>query len=343
MKRPIFALIGYSLDSVMWAREIALSGEKVYYIKTGKLGYPLDDIRDYISYEDVLKIKTLQINPLFKRMHNSSYVFLPYEQLKFVNNRNGLISYPLNENSFESAEEWEQIEVCLSKINKFRDELEKANNFLNIYKKFFPKWLYDCLLKYMGVNKWGGFRQSKFTKAALAKEINLSCLDGTTTGSIFRPEVGYEKLCDMMLEHENIKTFDMSIVDLKKFIIQRHKNMEVVLMDNRVDYICNYTCDNFDRVKFTGERIKDLHLEEFMDISEGIVLTPMKDYFCITNEEGRVIKVKATKIEDFNYIEQSDISPTNYNKKLYNEYKKMINLYSGKTLNLDPVVVTTIK
>jgi len=68
----------------------------------------------------------------------------------------------------------------------------------------------------------------------------------------------------------------------------------------------------------------------------------MQDYFCISNDQGNVIKVSAKKIEEFNYTEQSQISPTNHNNKLYNEYKKMVNLYSRKLLNLDDVVVTTI-
>jgi len=343
MKDPIFTIIGYSLDSVMHAREIAISGKKVHYYKTGKLGYPLDDIRDYISYEDVLKMQSLGITAGFNKMYNSTYVFMPYEQLKFVNNRNGLLSYPLNRSSFESAEEWEQVELCIKKINEFREDLKNATNFLNIYKKFFPKWLYDSFLKNIAINKWGGFRQSKFTKQALAKEINLAYLDATNTGTIYKPETGYEKICEKLLDHENITIVEVDIKDVRDIMIKRHKDMEIVLADNRVDYICNYTYGNFDRVKFETENCKNVNLEEFYDIDEGIIFTPTKDYFCISNYQGDIIKVKSNKIEDFNYIEQSEISPTNYNNKLYNEYKKMVYLYSKKILNLDSIIVTTIK
>jgi len=338
----IFTIIGYSIDSAMCAREIALSGKKIEFYKTGKLGYPLDDIRDYISYEDVIKLQSLGINTLFNKMYNSTYVFMPYEQLKFVNNRNGLINYPLNKTSFESAEEWEQVELCIEKINDFREELKNATNFLNIYKKFFPKWLYDSFLKTVGVNKWGGFRQSKFTKDALAKEIDLSYLDSTNTGYIYKPDCGYEKVCEDLLDHENIKIVEVDIKDVREIMIKRYKNREVVLMDNRVDYICQYTYGNFDRVQFESEKCEDAQLEEFIDIDEGIVFTPTKDYFCISNDQGRIIKVKSTKIEEFNYTKQSQISPTNYNNKLKNEYRKMVGLYNGKFLNLDKLLITTI-
>jgi len=343
MKKLTYVIIGYSLDSVIWARKLALNGEKVIYLKTGKLGYPLDDIRDYISYEDLLKIRSLDVNLEFKKLHNGTYVYIPYDQLKFVNNSNGVVSYPLNKNSFESAEEWEQIQPCITNIKKFRDELSNASNFINIYKNFFPKWLYDCMLKYIAINKWGGFRQSKFTREGIAKEIDLSYLDDTNTGTIYRPKAGFEKLCKHMLKHKNIKIENIEIEELKEFIIRRYKDKEIVLMDNRVDYICNYTYGNFDRVKFNVERVKDPNMEEFIDISEGIVLTPTKDYFCTSNEEGNIIKITSERIESLNYKEQSDISPTSYNKKLYNEYTKMMGLYSGKHLNLENVVVTRVK
>lgn len=346
MKEPIFTIIGYSIDSAIWAREIALSGKKVHYYKTGQLGYPLDDIRDYISYEDVIKIQSLGVITSFTKLFNGTYVFMPYEQLKFVNNRNGLINYPLNINSFESAEEWEQVELCIDRIGEFREELKNATNFLNIYKKFFPKWLYDSFLKSIAVNKWGGFRQSKFTKNALAKEINLSYLDDTNTGTVYKPEIGYEALCEELLNHENIKIVEVDIKDVHGILIKRYKDMEIALMDNRVDYICNYTYGNFDRVEFTTEQCTTAELDqesnEFIDIDEGIVFTPTKDYFCISNDEGDIIKVTSKRIEDFNYTKQSLISPTNHNNKLYNEYRKMIKLFDGKVLNLDSIIVTTI-
>lgn len=340
---PTYIIIGYSVDAAVWAREIALTGAKVKFFQTGKLGHPLDEIRDYISYEDVIKLKTLGVDVPFKKLVNGTYMFLPFDQLKFVNSRNGLISYPLNRSSFESAEEWEQMELCMHKIDDFRKELEQANNFLNIYKNFFPKWLYDCFLKYIGMNKWGGIRQSKFTKVALAKEVNLSCLDDTSTGVVYRPKNGYEDLCEKMLEHDNIKCTHITLPELKKFIIKRHKNTEIALMDNRVDYLCNYTYGSFDRVDFLGERMKDKNLEEFIDINDGIVFTPMSDYFCITNEEGKVIKIKSSKVEKFDCVDQSVILPTTINAKMYNEYRKMMNLYSRKVLNLDNFLSTTIK
>lgn len=337
-------IIGYSLDSAMFARELASKrGIDITYLQTGKLGHPLDATRDYISYENLLQIKSLGVDVEFKKLTNSTFVYIPYNDLKFVNNRNGLISYPLNKSSFDSAEEWEQVEFCLSKIGEFRDNLEDASNFINIYKNFFPKWLYDSLLKYMGINKWGGIRQSKFTREGLAREIDLSCLDSNNTGSVYRPKDGYESLCESLLDHPNIKMGHIDIRNINRMLTQRSKHVDIVLADNRVDMICNYTYGSFDRVEFIADHSNEQNLEEFYDISEGIVFTPTKDYWCISNELGDIVKVRSRYVDELNFRGQSIIPTTTHNRKLYSEYQKVLTLYSGKILYLSSQLNTTIK
>lgn len=344
LKNKSVIVIGYTLDSAILARELAQKFNKdVTFLKTGILGYPLDDIGDYISYEDVIILSTLGVEAEYKKMSNGSYVFMPYESLKFVNARNGLISYPLNKSSFDSAEEWEQLEFCLTKLNEFRLALNDSTNFINIYKNFFPKWLYDSLLKFIGVNKWGKTRQSQFSREALSKEINLSYLDSTNTGIAFKPINGYADICNQLLTHPNIKAGLIDIKDIHKLLITRYPRTDVILCDNRVDYICNYTYGNFDRVQFSKEITQEQNLEEFIDISEGIVLTPTKPYWAITSDRGTITKLFSKSIDTLSYNKQSDIPMTINNKKIYSEYKKMLNLYSGKILDLDGRIVTTIK
>lgn len=344
MNKKSAIVIGYTIDSAILARELAQKHNKqVTYLQTGKLGYPLDDLNDYISYEDVILLNTLGVDTEYRKLINGTYVFMPFDSLKFVNARNGLISYPLNKSSFDSAEEWEQLEFCLHKLNEFRDALEDSTNFINIYKNFFPKWLYDSLLKYIGVNKWGKIRQSQFSREALSKEINLSYLDSSNTGVVYKPTCGYENICKQLLTHTNIKTNKINISEIHKMLITRYQNTDIILCDNRVDYICKYTYGNFDRVQFRSETTTEQNVEEFIDISEGIVFTPMKDHWAIASDHGQVTKLYSTNVNSLNYTNQSDIPMTTNNKKIYFEYKKMLNLYSGKILDLDSRIVTTIK
>lgn len=342
MKQKTTTVIGYSLDSVLYARELAEADNKVVFINTGILGYPLDNIRDYISYNTVQKIKSFNMTIQFTKIVNNTYVFFPYNQLEFVNSHNGLISYPLNKKSFESAEEWEQIELCIDQMDKFKQKLENATNYINIYKKFFPKWLYDSMIKFIGVNKWGGLKQAKFTKDTLVKEINLAYLNEYGNGSIYKPENGYKYVCEKLLNNKNIRITEIPIEKLKNFIMTRQKDTDIVFMDNRIDYLCNYAYGKFERVSFSGEYSKEPNLEEFIDITDGIVLTPMKDYWCISNEFGNICKVRTQYKSDFKITELTQHIPTAINHKIYGEYKKLLNLYSGKQLSLESLVESVI-
>lgn len=335
-------IIGYSLDAVILARELAVKGKKVTFLQTGKLGYPLDEIKDYISYEDMLRIKAIHVNTPFKKLVNSTYAFIPYEQVKFVNSRNGLMSWPLNRSSIDSAEEWEQIEGCINGISAFRDKLDKATNYINIYKNFFPKWLYDTIIKHVGISKWGNFRQSKFSHEGLAREINLSCLDDNSTGVVYAPVDGYKSLCDDALNHDNITVSSIKLSQVRRLLSKRFPQSDVILMDNRVDEIFGYLYGAFDRVKWVVEESVEQNLEEFIDVGNGVVFTPTKDYWCISNDHGHITRIKTELIDELNTSAISQICFTSINKKMYSEYKKLVKLHSGKVLTLIPMTHTVI-
>ena len=335
-------IIGYSLEATYKARILANQGKTVSFIRTGELGYPLDEIRDYISYESILLLKSTGIDFELEAIYNSTYVFIPFDQLKFLNNRNGLINWPLNKSSFDSAEEWEQMEFSLSKLDEFRQKLDSSSNYINIYKNFFPKWLYDSLIKHVGVTKWGGQRQSKLSKDGIAREINLSCMDSGNTGNIYRPLNGYRDVCNKLLDHPNITVSTADFKYIYKLLITRHKNVDIIMMDNRIDAVVDYIYGNFDRVSWKREVVPSGHIEEFIDIADGIVFTPTKDYWCTSNRLGEIIRIKTDVITDMPSKVISEICPTTANKKTYAEYKKLVNLYSGKILDLDKIFTTTI-
>ena len=334
-------IIGYSVDAALYARELAEADNKIVFLKTGKLGYPLDDFRDCLTENSANKLKFFIPELEFKRHVNYSYTFLPYNQLEFVNTHNGLVSYPLNKKSFECAEESEQMEACALNLEKLKLKLEHSNNYINIYKKFFPKWLYDSLVKHIAINKWGGCKQSKFTKEALYKEVNLNFLNNPTSGILFQPVMTFEDICKSLLKHENIKIMDASVDKLKKFILERNKSADIILMDNRVDYICGYAQGKFERVKLRIENSQEKFHEELFEINEGIVFTPLRDYWCILNNYGDVRKIFSEEIKE-STKELSLITPSIINKKMYEDYKYLLNLYSGKHLNLDTYIETIV-
>lgn len=334
-------ILGYSLDSCLYARELADANSNVVFVKTGELGHPFDTVSELINEKDVKILNRYLPTLNFSKVINSTYMFLPYDSLEFVNSHNGLIRYPINKNSFECAEEIEQIESCILSLDRFKNKLNMSNNYINLYKKFFPKWLYDSVLKHVSVNKWIGYKQSKLTKDALAKEINTDFLDSGNTGVLYKPEISYAEICNQLLNHKNIKIKSIDIRNIRKLLIDRQQKVDIILMDNRVDMFCGYSQGKFERMSIRTELSHNDNMEELIDVSSGVVFTPLKDYWCVINDYGNVKKIYSNP-EILSSETQTVILPTINNEKTYNDYKKILNLYSGKHLNLEKIISTNI-
>ena len=337
-------VVGYSLDSAILARDFANRGEHVTYLKTGPLGYPLDDIGDYISSTDVTKVQNLLGMPGygFIPLINSRFAHIPYDDLKFTNSKNGLISYPINRLTFETAEESDEIAECANGISMLKKRLDESGNYVSIYKTFFPKWLYDSLLRHMGIAKWGGIRQSKFTRKALAREFDLTMLGENGTGVVFKPQKGYQSLCLDLLTHANIQVKELPVEHLKAFVMERQRNCGVYIMDNRIDVATGYHFGMFDRVRISTEITSEQGMEEFIDVSNGIVVTPTKEYWCASNSYGVITKLRSELFDVPNDFTLTELCPTIQNSKMVQEYDKLMGLYSGKRFISNKYVTTTI-
>ncbi len=343
MKKKSTYIIGYSIDACIYARSLANKGEHVVFMQTGILGYPYDDIGDYVFASDVAKIcKVLGEQHQFDELINSRYVYMPYEDLRLVNSKNGLISYPLNKLSFESAEELDEVIDCAKGLDIFIEKMEKSTNYINMYKAFFPKWLYDSVIKYIAVNKWGGLRQSKLTRKALLKELDLSMMNGFGTGIVYRPTGGYKNLCEQLISHKNIKVEAARMDSFGEMIKTRYNNANVIFMDNRIDMFIGFHNGALDRTHLTVETTSEQGLEEFIDVNDGIVFTPRKEYWCCTNKMGVIQKIYSRPTDKSNEQQQSIICPTITNVKIIEEYSDLLALYSGKQLNLKRYVGSVI-
>ena len=328
-------IIGYTLDACTFARKKAEEGYKVVFQKTATLGHPLDIITDYISYEDVLKLKVLGVNTEFNRISMNTFAYIPYDDIKFVNTRNGLFFWPLCKSSFESGVEWEEVIDLLYGITEFRAKVSSSSNQVGVYKTAFPKWLFDSLLKHIGINKWGGLRQSKMSKDGLSREIDISCLDGSNPGTYYTPVKGYESLCEDILNHPNITVNELNIKDVRKFLDKNWRNTEVYLSDNRVDLIFGYTFGVLERVIWAANPVLESECTELMDISNGIVLTPSMPFWCASNHFGKAKRIYAEKVTDLFYTGASILAPAQSNTKCLSEYATLLRLQKGKILMLD--------
>jgi len=332
-KEDNYYIIGYNIDAVTLARNIADNGGNVFFLNTGKLGYPYDDIGDYVSESTMKTLSKIHPSIEFESMSNSTYAMFDYAQLKMVNSYNGLISYPINKSSFESAEEQEQIEYCVDQLDDMMDTINNSKNYINSYKKFFPRWLYDSCIKHISLNKWHT-RQSKLTRYSLQKEINLNYLDEFGTNTIYKPVQLYESICVEMLDHDRITVKSIDVREVSDLIRRRFNNIEVIIMDNRIDHICDYTSGNFERIKLYVDEVPDLLPEEFINVDKGIVFTPMKDHFCAITEYGKNRRIRSEKVTDLSDWDMSIIVPTNDNFRIFKDYEKLMSLYSGKNIDI---------
>ena len=342
LKKTANFVVGYSLDSVFLARGLASRGEKVIYLTTGPLGYPLDDVGDYISAADVDKIRKELPEYQFTPLINSQFVYVPYEELKFTNSRNGLISYPMNKSTFETAAELEEMMECSRGSKLLKKRLDESDNYVSIYKAFFPKWLYESVIRHMGINKWGGMRQSKFTRKELSREFDLSIIGNNGTGVVYRPTKGYETLCRDMLNHPNITVKDLIIDELSAFVSERQKNCEVYIADNRIDVAMGYHFGAFERVRISTEITSEQGMVEFIDVSNGIVQTPTKEYWCAVNTYGVIAKLYSDTFDVPNDFTLTELCPSIGNAKMVGEYDKLMGLYSGKRYIANKYITTTI-
>jgi hypothetical protein len=332
-KEEVYHIIGYNIDSVTLSRKLANNGFKVKFYNSGKLGHPYDDIGDFLREGSMKQLKTMLPELEFETLSNSTYAMFEHSQLKFVNSFNGLISYPINKSSFESAEEQEQIEYCAYETEEILDAINNSKNYINTYKKFFPRWLYDSCIRHISLNKWHT-RQSKLTRYSLIKEINLDYLDEFGTYNIYRPRVSYEDVCKNMLDHENIEYNTIDVNDIIHMLRKRFRNEEVILMDNRVDVICGYIHGNFHRVKLSVEDVNEPMAEEFINVDRGLVFTPMKEHFCATTEYGKSKRIYSSVVDDLSSTDLSIVVPTNDNFATFKEYEKLMTLYSGKNIDI---------
>lgn len=339
-----YMIIGYSLEATLVARKMANLGHKVRFVKSGILGHPCDDLNDYLTSNNYKKVIDTEVYFDVEKIVAGQYVHIPYENLKMVSNLNGLVSYPLNRSSFGTASEWEEMELRIRQMDEFFEVLSESNNYINLYKKYFPKWLYDSVLRHLGVNKWH-MKQSQFTKDDLSKLFSIHNLITDEPEVMYRPVNGYEELCNEILDHDNIIIDNGNVSEFNDVLISRTRNTLVVFVDNRIDQICNYSMGMFERINFIINELTDDEadkMDELKCMDKGIAYTPMQEYWGIVKNDNGV-RIFFSEIDNgTNSDIQNMILPSQSNLKIFNEYVKLFKNYPNKKFIL-PTPMTILR
>jgi hypothetical protein len=340
-------IIGYSLDSVIEAIRRKINGETVHFLATAKLGEPLDTYRDMVSSRTVELLDAVSpIKLEFEKFHNPRHLYIPYDKVKLKNTKNGVISFPLNKNSFEDESEWK--EVCdafrkdpIAKLHK--DKGNTPSKLITAMKNNMPKKFVDTFGKALSTTRWRGINVSKLTMIGYGYEYSFDLLDVAYNETFFKPKTSFEAICTNMLAAEGIDVTPINGKVCGKIIMDKEFPATLVVMDNRIDSYMNYICGMFDRVKMTVAPVKIP--DAISTAGDGIFYTPLVDDFWGVNVIGNMAyKLTATKLTTIYNDFISELPLTRTNAKLYNTYANMIKFYGkNKILDINQRVITMIK
>jgi UDP-galactopyranose mutase len=235
--------------------------------------------------------------------------------------------------TFGSNNEIIEMRKRADNIFTFLQDISDAPNYINIYKKFFPKWLYESVLRRIGVNKWK-LRQSKISKHSFIKELQLDHIASNDNGMVYYPKHGYEDLCNKILDDGNIEIEKIDISKVKKIMPENKRGRKVVLMDNRIDYVCGYIFGNLSRIDISTQVVDVTDIkthDEFQCIDIGPIITPYKDYWAISHGWHKCVKIFSNLMDKEKPHSPSLIQPTMDNVKMLAEYVDLVKMYPGKS------------
>lgn len=345
-EKTVYSVVGYTLDAVIEAHNLAMNEEnKVIFYKTAPLGEPLDIYNDYISYDDARRLGFITHGLGYTECINNSYLYIPYELLKFKNSTNGVIQFPLNRNSFEDENEWN--EICKAyECDDIKGILANASNsptrLITMYKNNMPKWFVDSIVRNLADTRWKGIPTSALTLNGYLYEFSLSDIQHECVNKWYKPELSYANICELILHTDNIEIRDADKKTCFELITKR--NIEnVTFMDNRIDYYLDYRCGMFDRREMYYEKLDEV--PSFMsDIELGFVRTPTLDCWGINVYEHDIRKLYCRPIKSITNVPTTSVPMTKNNIRTYDAYSKILPLYGkNKNLNIQQKIKTLIK
>lgn len=325
-------IVGYSLEACYVAAKLSAEGADVVFYKTGTLGYPCDDIRDYMdqsSYDAIGKYVRNMSELVSPKVDPIAY-YSPYDELKITNDSNGLVNYPLRRSSFETISEYEIFRDKMSAVSDITSLAEQSSNALFIYKKYMPRNVFDSLFKDHGSGKWGGVLQYNATMLAREIPINYSTYSGPL---IYYRAHSYESLCESLLSNVNIVEYSL---DRVKSDLRRRIHGKYIIMDNRIDFICNYMHGRVSRVVLNKHSVPIDMCDEFRcrkDVS-ALRFSHPEYWLSYAMSKSAAIRVSSERVRRLSFSGQSMVVPSVQSYDILSAYGNLVGMYSGKAFSL---------
>jgi len=346
MKQQV-TIIGYSLDAIMEAIRVATSTEsEVIILGTANLGDPLDSYGDCISsrYADVIS-ELLGGNVIFEEYVNPRHLYLPFDNVKIANRRNGVIQFPLSKKSFDDESEWEECAKCIADkaiVTCMADLSLPPTKVISAMKSAMPSKFVDTFAKAMGITRWRGVQLSKLSMQGFKYEFPLEFIGKDDYNEYFcRPKMSFHDISTKLIKRFGIKYRRITLQEAGNIVKNNHYPGHTIIMDNRVDQFVDYIGGRFERQRFTAINMKIPPELEFA--GDGLFYTPLSACWAVSVFNGKAKRFMSEMVDTLYDNDITEIPSTKSNIKMYDTYVNLIRQYGNKELMLGQKVETLIK
>jgi hypothetical protein len=171
----------------------------------------------------------------------------------------------------------------------------------------------------------------------------MEYLSTSTLPTLYWPVDSWKVVCQQLLDHPNISVSSFAIGNTRDYISRRHKPARVIVSDNRIDHVFNYMHSGLSRIMWESSIVSPGSIDELVDVSSGIIMTPAKPYWGVVADDLNVrLLVSRICPASLALPPQSVLPPTLVNEKTLMEYVKMVSLFRGCELDLKLRVWTAI-
>lgn len=328
ISKDVVNVVGDSLEACLYSRFLLENNpdiKKINHYITGNLGGVYADRVKNEHYNILfLNAKTRDkiagFLPSCKfELIVDNYIKVPQKKIKFSNNYDNHLHFPLNKTIFELEIDYSDAVLSPLTFEEFIKEYKEVKNITRLMKMMFSDTFYGNIIKKIGTNQWN-INLSQMDPIKLYKSV--LCLDYIDSDDIveyYHPVDGATALCEELLSHYKINVIRVDRKSIKN-VVNNDRDKLTYIQDN-IDYYMNFMFGALDYVQYQTE----VHKKSIAHTQTSRILTPHdKTYFQFFEKDSITYKTwsKSTRISsnDFEYLALVP-SISNYKKIL--DYKKV--------------------
>lgn len=326
ISEDVVNVVGDSLEACLYSRYLASKPNitKVNHYTTGEYGgFYFDKNKDsaycalFLTAGQLDKILKFIPDLDFKQV-TENHLKVPVKKIKFSNQYDEYISYPLNRSSFEVEMDYNDNILKSFTAEEFIAEYKEHKNITKLMKTIFSDQLYLNIMKKVGCNQWNT-NQSQLDAGRLYNMLHLGQISSETPFEYYHPVNGVSAMCEELLSDPKISVHVNSRKNIKA-ITKSQTNLVTYLFEY-IDYYMDFMFGGFEYMK--GHT--DIHSKSISEYKYFRVYTPFdKKYYAYFGVDSTTYKVwnEQVVINSHSYGRMALI-PSQANYRKLNDYRKV--------------------